>query len=157
MNTHPPAEQMRFVEEMGLLMEENNQPRIAGRILGWLLICNPPHQSFNDLVEVLQASKGSISNMTRLLLQIGLIEKVSLPGDRQTYFRIRPESWRRILQRQMSMVERLCQVADHGLDLLRDAPDEQRRRLQEMRDFNSFFRRKLPELIDEFESTRPRS
>jgi DNA-binding transcriptional regulator GbsR (MarR family) len=47
---------------------------MAGRILGWLLISDSPHQSSEQLVNGLEASKGSISSMTRLLIQINLIE-----------------------------------------------------------------------------------
>ncbi len=31
---------------------------MAGRVIGWLLICDPPAQTFNQLVAVLRASKG---------------------------------------------------------------------------------------------------
>ena len=55
----PTPAELAFVEEFGRLLEEEGAPRIAGRILGWLLICEPPYQSFNDLVGVLGASKGS--------------------------------------------------------------------------------------------------
>ncbi len=52
--------------------------RMAGRMLGWLLICDPPHQSMNAIADVLQASKGSISTMTRLLIQLDLIERTGI-------------------------------------------------------------------------------
>ena len=56
MPTSPSEEEKRFVEDIGLIMEEQGRPRIAGRILGWLLICEPPEQSFADLVAVLGVS-----------------------------------------------------------------------------------------------------
>ncbi len=65
---------------LALFFEEMGFPRMAGRILGWLLICDPPEQSAGQLAGVLQASKGSLSTMTRLLIQMGLVERVGLPG-----------------------------------------------------------------------------
>lgn len=49
---------------------------MVGRALGWLLVCEPPEQSAAELAETLQASKGSISTATRVLLRLGFIERV---------------------------------------------------------------------------------
>ena len=43
-----------------------------------MLICDPPAQSAGELADVLGASKGSLSTMTRLLIQVGLIERAGL-------------------------------------------------------------------------------
>ncbi|MBA3470937.1 MAG: hypothetical protein H0T53_14985 [Herpetosiphonaceae bacterium] len=59
----------QFVEKVGLLYEQVGLQRMAGRILGWLLICDPPAQSAADLAAALDASKGSISGITRQLFQ----------------------------------------------------------------------------------------
>ena len=74
MNDEQQVEEKHFVEEVGLFFEQSGMPRMAGRILGWLLISDPSHQTTSELAEVLLASKGSISTMTRLLIRIGLIE-----------------------------------------------------------------------------------
>jgi hypothetical protein len=145
----------QFVEDVGLTMEESGHPRIAGRIVGWLLVCDPPHQSFNDLVEVLGASKGSISNMTRMLLQADLIERFAVPGERQTFFRIRPGAWVRVLRRRIDSVSQLSQVAARGLALMeKHDGDGDYWRLREMQDFYQFISRKIPLLIEEYESER---
>ena len=71
----------RFVEELGVLLElEAGAPRMVGRVLGWLLVCEPPEQSAAELAERLQASRGSISAATRLLLRMGMIERVRTRG-----------------------------------------------------------------------------
>jgi hypothetical protein len=41
----PTEEEREFIERSGLFYEAAGGPRTAGRILGWLLICDPPHQS----------------------------------------------------------------------------------------------------------------
>ncbi|HYF62461.1 MAG TPA: MarR family transcriptional regulator, partial [Herpetosiphonaceae bacterium] len=81
-------EQMEFVERVALTYERSGLPRIAGRILGWLLICDPPAQTAGELAAALGASKGSISTMTRMLVSMGLIEHTSKRGDRRDYFHI---------------------------------------------------------------------
>ena len=40
---------------------------MAGRMWGWLLICDPPEQTAADIAEALQASRGAISGTARIL------------------------------------------------------------------------------------------
>ncbi len=148
---------LHFVEDIGLAFERAGMPRMAGRILGWLLICNPPHQSPGQLAEALQASKGSISSMTRLLLQISLIERISLPGQRRDYFRIRSNSWTEIFRQRMFMVSTLRQLAEQGLHLMADESPAQRQRLEEMRDLYAFFEHEVPALLARWERERATS
>jgi DNA-binding transcriptional regulator GbsR (MarR family) len=148
------SEQQQFIEAVGLSFEQAGLPRMAGRILGWLLICDPPHQSPGELTEVLQASKGSISSMTRLLEQLGLIDRLSLPGERRDYFRIRNESWTALFRRRMELVSTFRQLADQGLALLSEQTPEQRRRLEEMRDMYAFFEYEVPRLLERWEQER---
>ncbi len=148
-------DQQHFVEEVGLLFEHAGLPRMAGRILGWLLICDPPHQSPGELAKVLQASKGSISTMIRLLIQIGLIERISLPGQRRDYVRIKSNSWNELFTRRMFMVSSFRQLAERGLTVLSDDHGQpQRERLAEMRDLYAFLEREVPMLLARWERER---
>lgn len=141
-------EQMHFVEEVGLLFESAGLPRMSGRIFGWLLISTPPQQSHGELAEVLQASKGSISTMTRLLIQIGLIERISLPGERRDYFQIKSHAWSQMTKQRMAQITAFRQLAEKGLKLLQETPPRLKQRLEEMRDIHAFLERELP-LLDE--------
>lgn len=141
-------EQAHFLEEVGLMFEQVGLPRMAGRIFGWLLVSDPPQQSHGELAEVLQASKGSISTMTRLLIQISLIERISLPGDRRDYFQIKPHAWAQISEHRLAQITAFRQLAERGLSLIKDNPPNLQSRLQEMRDIHAFWERELP-LINE--------
>ncbi|NEQ25752.1 MAG: MarR family transcriptional regulator [Microcoleus sp. SIO2G3] len=136
------------------MFEVAGLPRMAGRILGWLLVCVPAQQSLTEIAEVLQASKGSISMMTRLLIQIGLIDRISLPGDRRDYFQIKPDSWTRMSQQRLTQIITIRELADRGLALLAHQDAQAQARLQEMRDFHAFWERELPLLNDRWERER---
>src|SRR5579883_2267005 len=127
-----PIAKQQFVETVGLAFEQVGLPRMAGRILGWLLIANPPYQSPGELATVLQASKGSISTMTRLLAQLGLIERTSLPGRRRDYFRIKPNAWAELTKQRMMQIKTFRELAEHGLTLMDDEAPHLRQRLEEM-------------------------
>lgn len=130
------------------MFERVGFPRMSGRIFGWLLISDPPQQSTGELAEGLQASKGSISTMTRLLIQIGLIERVSLPGKRRDYFQIKPHAWSQMTKQRISQIATFRQLAAKGLSILEETPTHLRERLQEMHDIHAFWERELP-LLDE--------
>jgi len=147
-------EKRHFVEDVGLFFEEMGFPRMAGRILGWLLICDPPEQSAGQLAGALQASKGSLSTMTRLLIQIGLVERVGVPGQRRDFFRIKQGAWPQLLRIQMQAMTGLHQVVERGLALLGDRDPVQRLRLQEAHDFYAFLERELPPLFQQWERER---
>lgn len=78
---------VRFIEQMGLICETDNLPRIAGRVLGLLLVEDGPY-SLRELAELLQVSRASVSTNARILTDIGLVERVAKPGDRQDYYQL---------------------------------------------------------------------
>ena len=95
-------EKRHFIEDISLYFEQMGMPRMAGRILGVLLICDPPEASINDLCEQLQASKSSISTNTHLLDEMGLIERVASPVPRQMYYRFTPGGWVTFMRMRLS-------------------------------------------------------
>src|SRR5215210_7376371 len=84
------AQTVNFVERMGLVLEADGLPRIAGRIFGLLLVSEEA-RSLDDLASELRVSKGSASTNARLLEQRGLLERVCRPADRRDYYAVPPE------------------------------------------------------------------
>jgi DNA-binding transcriptional regulator GbsR (MarR family) len=145
------AEMKQFIEDVGILYGEMGFPRMAGRILGWLLLCEPPHQSAEQLATIVEASKGSISSMTRLLIQMGMVEKTGIPGRRDTYYRIRSGSWSELLRNNLTNMTAMRKLADRGLALISGRSPESRQRLKDLRDFHAFLEREIPSLLDRYE------
>ncbi len=154
MNDERQAEMKRFVEEVGIFFEQAGLPRMAGRILGWLMIAEPPHQTTGELEEALMASKGSISTMTRLLIRIGLIERISLPGQRRDYFRIKPGASYQLLKDSLAQTTAFRQLIERGLELIEGKAHVNRQWLEEMRDMYAFFEREFPALLERWEQER---
>lgn len=146
--------QQQFVEDFALHMEHQGLPRMAGRILAWLLICDPPEQSMPELVDALQASKSSVSTMTRLLIQFGMVERVSLPGERRDFYRAMPDHWIRQLEGATKAFAGYRRLAEQGLAVLANASEARRRSLTEMRDVSIFLEREFPALIKQWQEER---
>lgn len=140
------AEQI-YVEDVGVVFEQVGFPRMAARVIGWLLICEPPHQSPGELAIALQASKASISTSVRLLIQIGIVERVAFPGKRRDYYRIRDEAWSRMTEERMDLVATIRDLAERGIALRAEAGHTAGLRLREMREFYAFYEREMPAII----------
>jgi DNA-binding transcriptional regulator GbsR (MarR family) len=91
------AEADRFIERYGLLSEEDGLPRTAGRMMALMIVEGGPF-SFSGLAQRLQVSRASVSTNTRLLEQLGMIERVTRPGERQDYFQLVADPWARTLE-----------------------------------------------------------
>lgn len=144
----------QFIEDIGILYGGMGFPRMAGRIFGWLLVCEPPYQSAEQLATIVEASKGSISSMTRLLIQMGMVEKIGIPGRRDTCYRVRSGSWTELMKNHLANLTAMRKLAEQGLDLIVDRAQESRQRLQELRDFHAFLEREIPALLDRYKQER---
>jgi hypothetical protein len=142
----------RFVEEIGLVFDSIHLPRMAGRVLGAILLGPREGSTAADLAETLQASKGSISNMTQLLIHYRFIDRTVKAGDRRDRFVVRQGAWARMMLWRLELLQRLQELADDGLGLL--GPDGNPEPLQEVRDMYAFLERELPKLFDRWEEER---
>jgi DNA-binding transcriptional regulator GbsR (MarR family) len=143
-----------FIEKVGVYFEQIGFPRMGGRIFSWLLISESPQASMAELMEALQASKSSISSMTRLLIQVELIEVVSVPGVRRDYFRIRDDAWTTALKDRLAQAFTFRQLAAEGLILLQNSSPARKKRLKEMHLMYTFLEREIPLLLERWEKER---
>ena len=123
--------QERFIEQMGLLAEDDGMPRISGRLLGLFLLEAGPF-SFDDLVERLQVSRASISTNVRFLDQRGFVERTGRPGDRQVYVRMADDPFKALIEAVVRRKSRWVDVVSRTLDQLPDGAEEARGRLRKM-------------------------
>lgn len=87
----------RFIEQMGLVAQLENLPRIAGRLFGLLLVEADTAFNLRELAERLRVSRASISTNARVLAQLGVIQRVAVAGDRQDYYQLSPDPFRKLV------------------------------------------------------------
>lgn len=143
---------LHYVEEVALYFERAGLQRMAGRIIGWLLVCDPPEQTMTQITEGLQASKSTISVALRMLVGVYLVEQITPPGERRDYYRLSPDAWNRSFRARMHQVTELRDLAARGLAVMDDVQPAQRERLEVMRDMNDFMAREFPRLLDQWEA-----
>lgn len=94
-----------FVEKIGLAVEHEGYPRIAGRIYAFLVLTEGAH-SLDDLAQALQISRASASTNARLLERDGVITRTSSPGDRRDYYQVTDDHWERMFEQALRRVTR---------------------------------------------------
>jgi DNA-binding transcriptional regulator GbsR (MarR family) len=145
------GERLGYVEEFGVSFEQFGLPKMVGRVLGSLIVSDPPERSAEELAEELRASRGSISSATRTLVQMGLVQRFSRPGERRNRFRVRPGAWAELMRREQDSLKSFREMAERGLELMGGAGPEARRGLEEMRHLYAFWERELPALLKRYE------
>jgi DNA-binding transcriptional regulator GbsR (MarR family) len=141
--------QSAFIEEMGRFLGGYGMTPMAGRMWGWLLLCDPPEQTAADIADALQASRGAISGTARILASAGFIRRTTRRGDRREYFSSPPEALDAMLSNASVIYRRLREIAEHGLAAAGNVPSAQAR-LREFHDVVAFIETELPRLIDGF-------
>lgn len=119
---------------MGLIAQSDGWPRIAGRLMGLMVLEHGP-LSFAELAERLQVSRGSISTNARFLESVGVIKKISLPGDRLDYYQLTENPYVKLLDGLATRMQSAEQTVRSTFDGISDR--ERRRRLRELADFYS--------------------
>jgi DNA-binding MarR family transcriptional regulator len=151
-----PRLRAEFVEDFGIALEDLGLTRMAGRLLGYLLVCEPPEQSSREIADALQASKGSVSTASRQLIDWGIVDRMARPGERIDYFRIRSGVWSKIMRIRLAHAARIHEVAERGIGLLHPQDLSGYARIEELRDFYQFLEFEYQALIERWEDQRAR-
>ncbi|MCO5232716.1 MAG: hypothetical protein LC105_10525 [Chitinophagales bacterium] len=150
-----------FVEKVGVRTEKMGYSPLAGRIIGALLLAEPPYMTFDSLCEYLNASKSSISTNLQFLMHdgSGMVEYFTLPGDRKRYFKISIDNW-------VKHIKEIPKEFQQSKDLLEEIlsyrksnmlDNEFSTNIEELLSFYEFMLEKLPTLIEEWEERRKKN
>lgn len=146
-----PASQT-FIEQMGLTAERHGMPRIAGRLLGFLLLDGGTH-SLDDLADRLHVSKASVSTNARVLENLQLVERHAVPGDRRDFYRIGENPGEHMFELARQRLEETRRLFDATREALPEEMAEARRRIDAWCYFYAFL---LDELDHRLERWRGR-
>lgn len=143
----------RFVEALGLFFEDAGIPRIGGRLLGLLLLAEGP-LSLDEVARTLGVSRASVSTNSRLLIVAGMVERVSLPGDRRDYYQFAPHGWEAAVQVDIKAARRLRSLTAEALASIRPERTAVAGRLREALDFYALLEAELTAMLERWR-TRP--
>lgn len=140
-----------FIEQLGFLSEAAGHQRLGGRVLGFLLVCDPTEQSAADLCEALSVSRSAVSTISRQLIDRGFIERVAVPGQRECRYRIAEDGVARMQRESLAGIGAIRRLTERALGSLAWRPPEVNLRLQCAHDTHAFLERELPALFARLE------
>ncbi len=143
----------KFIERMGLALESDGYPRIAGRMFGLLLVSEDP-RSLDDLAAELRVSKGSVSTNARLLEQRGILERICRPADRRDYYRVPPDLFSHTMAQRLSRWQRFHEAIGEARTSLPIQSREVLERLEEYESAYSFMSQVIEEALARWRATR---
>lgn len=124
---------LQYIEEIGTLFEKSGVARVAGRILGLLLIARQPLNQA-EIATTLQVSRASVSTNLQLLQAYNLtrITPRRKQADRRDYYEIAPGSWEKAFMNAEGKIKQVRDLARSGLKIVANDNKAAQRRLMEM-------------------------
>jgi DNA-binding transcriptional regulator GbsR (MarR family) len=138
-NWHMPRdEEITFADHVGRFYARRYAfPPMAGRVLGYLLVCEPQEQTIAELSEALLASRSAITGALDVLERIHAVRRSRAAGERSD--RVRTDFASAEAQGfDITEYQELGDLAREGLEVLSDAPPERRAELLELAAFADF-------------------
>ena len=117
---------------------------VVGRVLGYLMICDPGEQSIADLAEALLASRSAIAGAVKALEQLGLVRRTRAAGERMDRVGIDLTS-QRAMGFDPAEYQEQAALAREGLAMLAGAPPARKGGLMQMAAFADWLTARLPE------------
>lgn len=139
------------IEETGVFFEKFGMTRMAGRIFGYLSVTDKKHVSFEELSQVLKASKSSISTNVKMLTQVGFIKPITLTGERKTYYHLTPDmDWGIFLGIRIQAMNEFRKLLEKAYGLRVNKNDNTSEWLSESIDFYAWLSERFNALMKEW-------
>jgi len=115
----PQAQLLQWTERVATFFAEHyGLPPITGRILGWMMICDPPEQSAGEIAAAIGASRASLTTNIRMLTASGLIRRLTRPGGRTSYYRMDEGMWDAVIRRRVTSMMSFSAITLDGMKLI---------------------------------------
>jgi DNA-binding transcriptional regulator GbsR (MarR family) len=147
-------EEQAFVERWSRILAAEGLPPVAGRMWAWLLVCEPPEQTAEQIAHAIGASRGAISGAARMLEPSGLILRTKRRGDRREYWRSSPDAMISVMEAKERQMRPSLEVLEETVAALSDRSEASLQRLYETRDLYRMFVRAFPAIVTQFKAER---
>lgn len=134
-----------WMERLAAHLVPEGIPLIGGRILAYLLVCDPEERTAAELSEELEASTGSVSTNLKLLTGTGLVVRTTRRGRQAAQYRADPAAWANLIRRRLDALAGLRGLSAAGLRLLSGDP-HRALRLRTVDEFQGWFAGEVPQL-----------
>lgn len=146
-----------FCDHLGRFYAERyGFPPVAGRLIGYLYVCEPAQQTINEIAETLLTSRSAINNAVKTLETQKLIRRSRPAGTRADLIGLNPLG-RENLGFDPTEYQQMASLAREGVELLGNASPERRQALEVVISLNDFLAERLPQLYGEWNTYHQKS
>lgn len=114
----------------------------SAKVFAFLLLCDPMEQSAQDIQKTLHLSVGTVSEAVNMLIRVGLVNRVAVPGHRRHFYALQPHGFKQAIRQRAVTVTLAKELAERGL---KSQPDN--KRLLVMRDVYTLFETDIKKLL----------
>ncbi|HSX42638.1 MAG TPA: helix-turn-helix domain-containing protein [Candidatus Saccharimonadales bacterium] len=124
-------------------------PPVAGRLIGYLYVCQPAEQSVNDIAKTLLTSRSAINGAVKTLEIQRLVKRSRPAGMRADLISLAPLG-RENMGFDPTEYQQMASLAREGLELTVDDSSGRRESLEAVVSLNEFMVERLPQLYEEW-------
>jgi DNA-binding transcriptional regulator GbsR (MarR family) len=122
-------DQWQFIDDFAAQWERVGANVTQGRVLALLYVAPQGEMTASDLVETLGISRGAVSQITRQLIQLRMVQRVSRAGDRRDWFRVAPNPFGEAARSERAQIQTFIDLFRRGLQIHAASPPEHTRAL----------------------------
>lgn len=150
----PHDEELTFADHVGRFYARRyGYPPMVGRVLGYLLVCDPSDQTIAELSDALLASRTAVTGALSVLERTDAIRRSRAAGERMDRVRVDFSS-QQAKGFDVTEYEQLGDLAREGLKVLGDAAPARTAALAELAAFADFLTDRMRSLRTEWEAHR---
>lgn len=128
---------------------------MESRVFALLLLSDPPELDFYEIQEFLSASKSTISNALKRLMNEGRVNYMTKPGDRRRYFRVSPVKWLETIKEQFAAVAPFVETMREVSEIRKDMETpELNEKLKTIQHFFEFLGEEFPRMMEKWEGRK---
>jgi hypothetical protein len=148
------ADEIAFTDRMAAFYQrEYGFPPVAGRLLGYLVICQPAAQSIASLATALKASRSAITGAVALLAGHNAVRRTRTAGQRMDHVSLDPRALE-VGGFADEPYKQQAALAREALALLPASDTDRRAIVEEAAAFYDFLAERMPQLLTEWHTRR---
>lgn len=140
------AKARNYLDGFGTMMERVGMPRETGLIWGWLLICDPPCQTIDEMAATLEIAPDTLRQHVSVMEKMNLLERIPLREKGKECIALL--SLDQMMDQRMALVRDILGLLDQGrTEEVAKSPEAQER-LRQWHCMYTTLQSELPKLLE---------
>lgn len=142
-----------FIESFAVMLTEAGMPRMPSRVFALMLTRDETSITAAEISAELHVSPAAVSGAVRYLIATGQVTKVRVRGERADRYSLGNTPWYEAIVARNPLMSGMAAHLERGVEAVgADTPAGER--MSRTHDFFDFLNRKMPDLLEEWRTSR---